>query len=95
VARAAAALDVEVRKPSADELARLGVSSWPIWEKEVSTFPWSYDEREVCYFLEGRVRVTTPAGAFEFGKGDLVTFRAGLSCTWEITEAVRKHYRFG
>ena len=26
--------------------------------------------------------------------GDLVTFPAGLSCTGEIHEEVRKHYRF-
>ena len=28
------------------------------------------------------------------GKGDLVTFPAGMSCTWEIRRPVRKHYRF-
>ncbi len=30
-----------------------------------------------------------------FGEGDLVTFPAGLSCTWEIHSPVRKHYTFG
>jgi uncharacterized cupin superfamily protein len=29
------------------------------------------------------------------GKGDLVTFPAGMSCTWEVRGAVKKHYRFG
>jgi hypothetical protein len=89
------AKDVEVRKPTEEELARRGVRTWPIWEKEVSTFPWSYDERETCYILAGQVKVTTPQGVFAFGPGDIVTFREGLSCTWEISAPVRKHYRFG
>ncbi|NET86216.1 MAG: cupin domain-containing protein, partial [Moorea sp. SIO1F2] len=27
--------------------------------------------------------------------GDLVTFPAGMSCTWKILSNVRKHYQFG
>lgn len=88
-------MDVEIRRPTRAELESLGVFSWEIWEKEPSTFPWHYDERERCYFLAGRVKVKTAAGVFAFGVGDLVTFRAGLDCTWEISEAVRKHYLFG
>ena len=30
-----------------------------------------------------------------FGKGDLVTFPQGLSCTWQVKKNVRKHYKFG
>lgn len=64
--------------------------------KEVSVFPWIYDEREMCYLLEGEVIVTPEGGApVRIGKGDLVTFPAGMSCTWDIRVAVRKHYRFG
>jgi uncharacterized protein len=29
------------------------------------------------------------------GAGALVTFPAGMSCTWNITAPVKKHYRFG
>jgi len=83
-------------RPSAERLADLGVTSWPVWEKEESEFPWHYDEAETCYLLEGNV-VVTPAGGkvVRFGKGDLVTFPAGMSCTWKVNKAVRKHYRFG
>ncbi len=78
------------------ELKDMAVGQWPIWTKEVSTFPWSYDEKETCYILEGEVTVTPEGGQpVHFGKGDLVTFPAGLSCTWEIKKPVRKHYRFG
>ena len=87
------AIDVE-KKIGPDKLEE--VSEWPIWEKESSTFPWTYDEAETCYFLEGDVIVTPENGEpVKVGKGDLVTFPAGMSCTWEILSDVRKHYRFG
>ncbi|MBD1935962.1 cupin domain-containing protein [Microcoleus sp. FACHB-68] len=84
------------RQPSEEHLNRLGVFSWGIWTKEVSEFPWMYDEAETCYFLEGDV-VVTPAGGepVQMGKGDLVTFPAGMSCTWNIRKDVKKHYQFG
>ena len=81
---------------SRDLLADLGVLEWPIWQKEASTFPWTYDESETCYFLAGDV-VVTPAGGspVTMGQGDLVRFPAGMTCTWEIRTAVKKHYTFG
>ncbi len=64
------------------ELERRGITTWPIWEKEVSEFPWHYDEMETCYLLEGDVTVTPDGGQpVRFGKGDLVTFPAGMLCT--------------
>jgi hypothetical protein len=84
------------RNPDAARLQSLGVSSWGIWTKEVSKFPWTYDEQEMCYFLEGDVVVTPNGGEpVQIGKGELVTFPAGLSCTRDIRAPVRKHYKFG
>ncbi|UCE83580.1 MAG: cupin domain-containing protein [Deltaproteobacteria bacterium] len=81
--------------PSKDLLENLGVSSWPIWTKEVSEFPWQYDAQETCYLLEGDVIVTPEGGdPVEIKKGDLVTFPKGMSCTWKIRKDVRKHYKF-
>lgn len=82
--------------PSPAKLEVLGVEQWPIWRKEPSTFDWHYEQPETCYILRGRFRVTPVDGeSSEFGRGDLITFPAGLSCTWEILEAVEKHYDFG
>ncbi|MBD2457036.1 cupin domain-containing protein [Nostoc sp. FACHB-87] len=82
-------------QPSQEYLNNLGVFTWEIWEKEVSQFPWTYDTEETCYFLTGDVIVTPDGGqAVQMGKGDLVTFPAGMSCTWEIISNVRKHYYF-
>ena len=84
------------RNPSEERLGELGVAGWPIWTKEASTFPWSYDSSETCYLLEGEVTVTPDGGQpVQVGKGDLVTFPSGMSCTWEIRGAVKKHYTFG
>lgn len=83
-------------QPTPERLEQLGVSGWPIWTKEVSEFPWTYDETETCYLLAGEVIVTPDQGeAVQFGQGDLVTFPAGMSCTWKIIKAVKKHYCFG
>ena len=89
-------MDIIVKKPSRQELEDTGVQSWPVWEKEESTFDWYYDDRETCYFLEGDVEVSLPDGtAVSMGKGDLVVFPEGLRCTWYIKKKVRKHYNFG
>ena len=84
------------KNPSAETLDKLGCRSRPIWERESSTFPWHYDERETCLILEGKVTVTPKDGeAVTFGKGDLVVFPQGMDCTWNVQESVRKHYKFG
>lgn len=86
---------IVAKNPSKDQLDALGVYNWPIWTKEVSTFPWTYDSAETCLFLEGDVIVTPEGGEpVHMGKGDLVTFPEGMSCTWEIRKDVRKHYNF-
>ena len=85
-----------VHNPSADQLQQLGVADWPIWSCGVSCFPWTYDEQETCLLLEGDVTVTPDGGEpVRFGAGDLVMFAAGMSCSWDVHAAVRKHYRFG
>ncbi|MBD3378924.1 MAG: DUF861 domain-containing protein [Candidatus Omnitrophica bacterium] len=88
--------EIHIERPDRSKLDAMGVDSWPIWEKEVSTFPWSYGESETCYILEGKARVTPENGeSVEFGPGDLVVFPSGMSCTWEISSPIKKHYRMG
>jgi uncharacterized cupin superfamily protein len=85
-----------VEKPTAEKLASLGVTRWPIWSKEVSQFPWSFGTQEIAYILEGEVTVTPNGGEpVSFTAGDLVTFPAGMSCTWHVKKALRKHYQLG
>jgi uncharacterized protein len=88
-------MEITVQKLTQDELKKRGVFSWPVWEKEVSRFKWHYESVEECYFLSGKVVVETSDGEkASFGKGDFVSFPQGLSCVWDIKEAVKKHYNF-
>lgn len=83
-------------RPCADRIEQLGVAHWPTWGAEVSCFPWTYGETETCYLVAGEVVVTPDGGqAVILQAGDLATFPAGMSCTWDIRQAIRKHYRFG
>ncbi|HIA90662.1 MAG TPA: DUF861 domain-containing protein [Candidatus Marinimicrobia bacterium] len=72
-----------------------GVLNWPIWECEVSEFPWTYSERESCYILKGEIEVTTDVETVSIQPGDFVVFPQGLNCRWNVKAPVRKHYNFG
>jgi uncharacterized cupin superfamily protein len=88
-------MNIEVKKPTQEELDSLNVVQWPIWEKEESSFDWYYDQKEVCYFLEGDVEVETESGErVRIQKGDLASFPQGLRCKWHISKKVKKHYNF-
>ncbi|MBN2482614.1 MAG: cupin domain-containing protein [Candidatus Omnitrophica bacterium] len=88
-------MNIEVRKPKEDELGKLAVRDWPIWEKEESRFDWFYDQKEICYFLEGEVEIELSTGEkIRIGKGDLAVFPQGLRCVWNVNKKVRKHYSF-
>jgi uncharacterized protein len=87
-------MEVTVKKITEEEIGKMGIKSWPIWTKEVSEFDWYYDSMEMCYILEGKVKIKTKTGEVTFGKDDFVTFPKGLSCKWIITEKVKKHYQF-
>ncbi|KAG4939777.1 hypothetical protein JHK82_045493 [Glycine max] len=82
------------KNPSQSKLTDLGVSTWPMWEGGPTKIPWSFKEEETMYLLEGKVRVTVEGSveSFEIGGGDLVVFPKGMNITWEVIEAVKKHY---
>ena len=82
------------QNPAKNRLDGLGVNKWPTWQKEVSTFDWTFHEQEIAYILEGECIITPIGGApVTFGKGDLVTFAAGLKASWQVLKPLHKHYR--
>ncbi|XP_044510105.1 uncharacterized protein LOC123228697 [Mangifera indica] len=86
---------VKIQKnPPQSKLDELDVSSWPKWECPPSKFPWTFKATETMYFLEGKVQVYVEGneGSFEIGAGDLVIFPKGMNITWDVVEAVNKHY---
>ena len=85
---------VLVKKLLENEIKKLGIYSWPIWEKEISRFDWQYDTDEECLILEGEVEVETSVGKILIKSGDFVTFKSGLKCIWDIKKDIKKHYNF-
>jgi len=90
-------MSILVTSPCPENIVEeLEIKSWPVWACEQSTFDWTYEVKETCLIIEGKVTVTPKGGhPVKFGEGDLVTFTAGMNCRWDVHQAVRKHYRFG
>jgi len=85
---------VFIKKLVTREIEELGVKAWPIWEKEISRFDWTYSDREQCYIIEGEIIVETEDCDYKIVPGDFVTFESGLSCVWDIKKPVKKYYNF-
>ncbi|KAL8055305.1 hypothetical protein ABFX02_04G047800 [Erythranthe guttata] len=88
--------------PSESQLSELGIKSWPKWGCPPGKYELKFDAQETCYLVRGRVKVypknadqhSPPPEVVEFGAGDLVVLPKGLSCTWDVSIAVDKHYKF-
>lgn len=50
-------MEIIVKNPTSEEVKDM--KQEPIWEKEVSTFPWYYEDQETCLILEEEVIVKT------------------------------------
>merc|ERR1711988_496573 len=76
-----------------------GISGWGTWGCGVSKFDWQYSGTEEAYVLEGEVLVT-PTKKWAACKptkvcaGDFVTFPDGMTCVWDVTVPIKKHYNF-
>ena len=85
-------MKITVKKPTEQERAEM--LKLPTWGCGVSKFDWYYDQEETCLLLEGEVEVIHDGESTHFAAGDMVTFPQGLSCVWNVTKPVRKHYIF-
>jgi len=85
-------MNIIVKKPTDAEKAAMELN--PVWGCDVSKFNWHYDQEESCLLIEGEVTVTYDGGSVRFGAGDFVVFPKGLSCVWDVTKPVKKHYVF-
>ncbi|XP_027351023.1 uncharacterized protein LOC113862068 [Abrus precatorius] len=82
---------------SKSQLSEMGVNSWPKWGCPPGKYMLKFDAQQTCYLLRGRVKVypkDSSSKPVEFGAGDLVTIPKGLRCTWDVSVAVDKHYKF-
>ncbi len=85
---------LKLEKISEEQILEREINKWPVWEKEVSRFPWTYDSDEECLIIEGEFTVETEDGTYLIQSGDFVLFEKGLSCVWDIKKPVKKHYNF-
>ena len=83
-----------IEKPTKDKLDSLNIDKWGSWGCDISKFDWEYSDEEVCYIFEGKVVVKTDEETVEINPGDLVTFPKGLKCNWDVSEPIRKVYKF-
>jgi uncharacterized cupin superfamily protein len=61
------------------------------WECSPGLFDWHYAEDETVYIISGEVFIRTKDGSERrLAAGDMAFFPAGSSCTWRVTERVRK-----
>ncbi|KAJ7977149.1 RmlC-like cupins superfamily protein, partial [Quillaja saponaria] len=88
------------RNPPQSRLDELNIKCWPKWGCSAGKYQLKFDAEETCYLLKGKVKAY-PKGKesggsdfVEFGAGDLVTIPKGLSCTWDVSVAVDKYYKF-
>ena len=90
-------VEVLIKSPSsASVIIQYGIKNWPIWEGELSKFSWHYNEKEICLIIEGEASIKTEEGkSYIIKSGDLVEFPKGISCEWQITKKIKKHYRLG
>jgi len=66
-------------------------SSILVWECTPGRFNWHYTEDETVVLLSGEVFISNGSGQERrIGVGDMAFFPAGSSCTWRITDRVRK-----
>eukprot|EP01041_Mallomonas_annulata_P013603 gene13603-28891_t len=87
--------EIKVTPQASEELIKkTRATTWPTWGCGVSKFPWTYGDSETCLLIKGKVTVTPTDGRapVTLTAGDMCTFPAGMSCTWDVSEAIMKYY---
>jgi len=61
------------------------------WSCTAGRFTWTYAEDEILVIVSGEAFITDEHGREQrLGPGDMGFFPAGSSCTWRVTDHVRK-----
>jgi uncharacterized cupin superfamily protein len=62
-----------------------------VWDCTPGSFKWHYSKDETVHFLSGEAFMTDDDGEeHRFGAGDIAFFPAGTTCTWRVTDHIRK-----
>jgi uncharacterized protein len=87
-------MKITIQNLTDTEINQMGVTNWPVWQKEISSFDWYYDEQEQFYVIEGRIIIKTDELIYEINPGAFVTCPKGLKCHWKVISPVKKYYKF-
>jgi len=78
------------------KLEVLNVDDWPLATEPVGVTERTVVHTETSYIVSGSGEITTADGDhIAFAEGDLVTVMPDTACTWNITEAIERHYSNG
>ena len=83
-------LDIVVRKPTDEEKEILLMQ--PIWGCGAGKFDWLYDDTIVSLIIDGKADVSYAGKTVSINAGDFVVFPEGLSCIWEVSAPIKKHF---
>ena len=62
-----------------------------VWDCTPGHFNWHYSEDETVVVISGEVFITSEKGEEgRLGQGDMGFFPAGSSCTWRVTDRIKK-----
>jgi uncharacterized cupin superfamily protein len=71
--------------------SRDGTSYIMVWECTAGSFNWHYNEDETVVVISGEVFITNDQGEERrLGQGDMGFFPARSSCTWRVTDRIKK-----
>jgi uncharacterized cupin superfamily protein len=67
------------------------ISHTVVWDCSQGSFKWQYSMDETIVIISGEALITNDEGhERRIGPGDMAFFPAGSSCTWQVTEHLRK-----
>eukprot|EP00930_Biecheleria_cincta_P096437 TRINITY_DN88290_c0_g1_i1.p1 TRINITY_DN88290_c0_g1~~TRINITY_DN88290_c0_g1_i1.p1 ORF type:complete len:194 (+),score=19.60 TRINITY_DN88290_c0_g1_i1:79-660(+) len=91
--------DIQVTAMTESEANAKGVENWPTWGSGVTKFDWQWSGTEEAYIIEGEATIT-PTGEWKECKevtikaGDFCVFPGGMTCIWDVTKKLNKHYNY-
>lgn len=78
------------------KLEVLNVDDWPLVHEKQGVSHKTNSNTETSYIVSGAGEISTLEGEkITFAQGDLITVMPDTECTWNITEAIDRHYYNG
>lgn len=62
-----------------------------VWESDVTTFDYCYENEETFLLEKGKGRITYDGKTVCFEAGDICVASKGLCCHWEVLEPIKKY----